>query len=65
MVYDVCAKDIISKCMEGFSSTIFCYGQTGSGKTFTMTGSTTDYKYRGLVPRCISSIFAEIGNRYE
>ena len=31
-----------------------CYGQTGAGKTFTCSGSFTDYKYRGLIPRYIS-----------
>lgn len=41
------------------------YGQTGAGKTFTMTGSTIDYKYRGLIPRCISVLFQEIEARYE
>lgn len=42
-----------------------CYGQTGAGKTFTMTGSTANYKYRGLVPRCINSIFSEVGGRFD
>ena len=28
-----------------------CYGQTGAGKTFSCSGSFTDYKYRGLIPR--------------
>lgn len=42
-----------------------CYGQTGAGKTFTMTGARNDYKYRGIIPRMISNIFQEIGNRYE
>ena len=42
-----------------------CYGQTGAGKTFTTTGTTTDYKYRGLIPRSISLLFQEIGQRYE
>eukprot|EP01017_Pseudomicrothorax_dubius_P043087 TRINITY_DN7119_c0_g1_i1.p1 TRINITY_DN7119_c0_g1~~TRINITY_DN7119_c0_g1_i1.p1 ORF type:complete len:637 (+),score=183.18 TRINITY_DN7119_c0_g1_i1:353-2263(+) len=41
------------------------YGQTGSGKTFTMCGSTQDYRYRGLIPRCISAIFQAAGARYE
>ena len=37
-----------------------CYGQTGSGKTFTMSGSFTDYKYRGMIPRTIGMLFQEI-----
>ena len=40
--------------VEGYSGTIMCYGQTGAGKTFTCSGSFTDYKYRGLIPRYIS-----------
>jgi kinesin family protein 6/9 len=31
--------------------TIMAYGQTGAGKTFTVCGSPTDYKYRGVIPR--------------
>jgi len=42
-----------------------CYGQTGAGKTFTMTGSTANYKYRGLIPRAISRIFSEVGGRFD
>ena len=30
-----------------------------------MTGSTVDYKYRGLIPRCISLLFQEKESRYE
>ena len=45
--------------------TILCYGQTGGGKTFTITGSTTDYKYRGLIPRVISHLYQEIQGRYD
>jgi kinesin family protein 6/9 len=31
-----------------------CYGQTGAGKTFTMSGSSTEYKYRGITPRAMA-----------
>jgi kinesin family protein 6/9 len=41
------------------------YGQTGAGKTFTMTGTTANYKQRGLIPRCVEQIFQEIHNRPE
>ncbi len=30
-----------------------------------MTSSLTDFKYRGLLPRTISALYQEIGNRYE
>ena len=45
--------------------TVFCYGQTGAGKTFTMSGSSLDYKYRGLIPRAVSLMFQEIQSRYD
>ena len=51
--------------VDGFNSTLMCYGQTGAGKTFTMCGSTANYKYRGLVPRCINAIFSEVGGRFD
>jgi kinesin family protein 6/9 len=30
-----------------------------------MTGAQTDYKYRGVVPRLLSSLYQEINSRYE
>ena len=51
--------------MDGFNGTVMCYGQTGAGKTFTMTGSTANYKYRGLIPRAINKIFSEVGGRFD
>merc|ERR1719473_1339537 len=41
------------------------YGQTGAGKTHTMTGGHSGFSDRGLVPRCISAIFAEAQGRPE
>ena len=41
------------------------YGQTGAGKTFTMSGSTQNYKYRGVIPRAITQVFQEIGNHFD
>ena len=41
------------------------YGQTGSGKTFTMTGDTSNYKNRGIIPRAVAQVFAEIADRHE
>jgi len=65
VVYEYVAKDVIASSFEGYSGTIFCYGQTGAGKTFTMSGSSLDYKYRGIMPRVISHLFTEIQSRYE
>lgn len=30
-----------------------------------MTGAQSDYKYRGIIPRVISSLYQEINSRYE
>ena len=34
--------------MQRYNGTIMCYGQTGAGKTFTMTGTTENYRHRGI-----------------
>lgn len=64
-VFDYCAKDIVKSVAEGYNGTIFCYGQTGAGKTFTMSGSTLNYKYRGIIPRAVTAVFEEIGNKFD
>jgi len=30
-----------------------------------MSGSQSDYKYRGIIPRCISAIYQEVQQRLE
>ena len=30
-----------------------------------MAGAQSDYKYRGIIPRVVSSVFQEINSRYE
>ncbi|NWI78684.1 KIF9 protein, partial [Dryoscopus gambensis] len=57
MVYEAVAKDVVSKALQGYNGTIMCYGQTGAGKTYTMTGATSDYRHRGIIPRAIQQIF--------
>ncbi|NXS86490.1 KIF9 protein, partial [Erpornis zantholeuca] len=57
MVYETVAKDLVAKALQGYNGTIMCYGQTGAGKTYTMTGATSDYKRRGIIPRTIQQIF--------
>jgi kinesin family protein 6/9 len=64
-VFAYCAQEAVSSVVDGYNSTIMCYGQTASGKTFTMTGSTQNYKYRGLIPRAINNIFSEVGGRFD
>jgi kinesin family protein 6/9 len=41
------------------------YGQTGAGKTYTMLGDERIYSNRGVSPRSISAVFAEISSRPE
>jgi kinesin family member 6/9 len=53
-VYESSAQELVSSVVQGYNGTILCYGQTGAGKTFTMTGSSTEYKYRGIVPRAVA-----------
>ncbi len=65
LVYELCVHDIMNSLIEGYSGTIMCYGQTGAGKTFTCSGSFTDYKYRGLIPRAINQVFSDIQALYD
>ena len=57
VVFNLSAKEILTSALDGYSGCIMCYGQTGAGKTFTMTGAQNDYKYRGITPRIVSSLF--------
>ena len=61
-VFNIAAKPAVNSVLEGYNSTIFAYGQTGTGKTFTMEGFTYNNlnKNRGIIPRCIESIFSYI-----
>lgn len=65
VIFNLVAKDIMLSALDGYSGCIMCYGQTGAGKTFSMTGARSDYKYRGITPRMISTLFQEINSRYE
>ena len=64
-VYEECAKDIVTKTLDGCNGTVLAYGQTGAGKTFTMTGSTENFQHRGVIPRAIQQVFREINERSE
>ncbi|NXM36134.1 KIF9 protein, partial [Oxyruncus cristatus] len=56
-VYETVAKDLVAEALRGYNGTIMCYGQTGAGKTYTMTGATSEYKHRGIIPRAIQQVF--------
>ncbi|KAI8477017.1 MAG: P-loop containing nucleoside triphosphate hydrolase protein [Monoraphidium minutum] len=58
--FEACALDVVQGAMEGYNGTILCYGQTGAGKTFTMTGDRSAYARRGLIPRAISALMAQL-----
>ena len=47
---------ITKTCFQMFAGTIMCYGQTGAGKTYTMTGTTENYKHRGILPRALQQV---------
>ncbi|KAK3744893.1 hypothetical protein QZH41_013769 [Actinostola sp. cb2023] len=63
VVYEECAKDILTSTLGGCNGTIMAYGQTGAGKTFTMTGSTERFEHRGIIPRAIQQLFREISQK--
>ncbi|CAK9009206.1 Kinesin-like protein KLP1, partial [Durusdinium trenchii] len=62
-MYGEAAQPIVEGVVEGVNGTVMAYGQTGAGKTFTMTGDTHNFKQRGIIPRAISQLFAEIADR--
>jgi len=55
-VFDVCVKNLVLGCFQGYNATVLAYGQTGSGKTFTMgTGYSNGVSEDdlGIIPRTI------------
>jgi len=64
-VFETCCADVVKSIMDGYNGCIMAYGQTGAGKTHTMTGGHVGFADRGVVPRCISKIYAEAAARPE
>lgn len=65
-VFDICVKNLVLGCFQGFNATVLAYGQTGSGKTFTMgSGFTIGIREPelGIIPRVIKLIFEEVDRR--
>lgn len=62
-VYERVAKKAVLATLDGYNSTLFAYGQTGSGKTFTLTGGPERYADRGIIPRAVTTVFAELSKR--
>jgi len=53
-------QEVVQSALDGYNVCMFAYGQTSSGKTYTMEGANfVDHK-RGLIPRSVEKIFAEI-----
>lgn len=65
VVYEMLAYEIVQSAIDGINGTIMTYGQTGSGKSFTILGDIDNYMHRGIAPRAIAHIFAEVGSRIE
>jgi len=59
-VFEEVGRDAVEAATNGFNATLFAYGQTGSGKTYTLSGGTTRYEDRGIVPRALSMIFERV-----
>jgi kinesin family member 6/9 len=62
-VFERCAAKVVTGALDGFNGTVFAYGQTGSGKTFTITGGVERYADRGIIPRAISRLYADIAKK--
>ena len=62
-VYERAVQPIIREVLEGFNCTVFAYGQTGTGKTYTMEGRPDSKEHRGMIPRAVEDIFAELEAR--
>ena len=57
-VYSSCARELVTRVLDGYNATILAYGQTGAGKTHTMTGPGTspNFALRGIIPRAIAQV---------
>merc|ERR1712216_43739 len=59
-LYEVCCGMAMTDLFSGFNCTIFAYGRTGTGKSWSMFGSKTEIQFRGLIPRCVETMFTTI-----
>ena len=64
-VYNRSASDLVTRVLDGYNGTVMAFGQTGAGKTYTMTGSSTSYGQRGIIPRAVSQLFREAEERQD
>ena len=60
-LYELTARNILTKVFKGFNGCIFAYGQTGAGKTYSMLGSNKDERSEeGIIPRTCRELFSRI-----
>ncbi|KAJ1551345.1 Kinesin- protein 12 [Nowakowskiella sp. JEL0078] len=68
-IFENCGvRQMVSRAIEGYSTTVFAFGQTGSGKTFTITGpedNPIDKRNAGIIPRALKFLFDSIIGRIE
>ena len=60
--YDVSARRVLNKVLDGFNGCVFAYGQTGSGKTYTMEGMKG---LAGVIPRLTQDLFRHINDHQD
>ncbi|POM74020.1 Kinesin [Phytophthora palmivora] len=57
-IYNELGVLAVQTVLQGHNCSVFAYGQAGAGKTYTMMGS--GEQRRGLIPRILQGIFAEV-----
>ncbi|KAG8457103.1 hypothetical protein KFE25_009863 [Diacronema lutheri] len=60
-IFDSVCRPLCAHVLAGYNACCFAYGQTGSGKTYTIFGGRGDE--RGIVPRALEFLFAELQRR--
>ena len=55
-VYTSCGRELVIRVLDSYNGTILAYGQTGAGKTHTMTGPSSNFTLRGIIPRAIAQV---------
>eukprot|EP00929_Paragymnodinium_shiwhaense_P083642 TRINITY_DN44644_c0_g1_i1.p1 TRINITY_DN44644_c0_g1~~TRINITY_DN44644_c0_g1_i1.p1 ORF type:complete len:924 (+),score=248.62 TRINITY_DN44644_c0_g1_i1:61-2832(+) len=59
-IMDELGLKVVRCAHEGYNTCFFAYGQTGSGKTWSVLGSQDVPQNRGLMPRVLEQLFADI-----
>eukprot|EP00445_Apocalathium_hangoei_P022108 CAMPEP_0203901044 /NCGR_PEP_ID=MMETSP0359-20131031/43243_1 /ASSEMBLY_ACC=CAM_ASM_000338 /TAXON_ID=268821 /ORGANISM="Scrippsiella Hangoei, Strain SHTV-5" /LENGTH=1019 /DNA_ID=CAMNT_0050824635 /DNA_START=26 /DNA_END=3086 /DNA_ORIENTATION=+ len=65
-IFEEVARNHVVDAVRLLSSAAFvAMGASGGGKTFAVTGGVQRFADRGLIPRSISALFAELGPRHD